>query len=79
MSMSDCPKCWNTPCTCGYMGYTVIPHTVPGYIQDEIKELKEEIHRLKAKLEEPAKLRSSLSNKKCREENRERNRKCLKN
>ena len=23
MSMSDCPKCWNTPCTCGYMGYSV--------------------------------------------------------
>jgi len=18
MSLSDCPKCWNTPCTCGY-------------------------------------------------------------
>lgn len=18
MSMSDCPKCWDTPCTCGY-------------------------------------------------------------
>jgi len=18
MSMSDCPKCWNTPCTCGW-------------------------------------------------------------
>ena len=18
MSMSDCPKCWNTPCSCGY-------------------------------------------------------------
>lgn len=18
MSMSDCEKCWNTPCTCGY-------------------------------------------------------------
>jgi hypothetical protein len=19
MSLSDCPKCWDTPCTCGYM------------------------------------------------------------
>ena len=18
MSLSDCPECWNTPCTCGY-------------------------------------------------------------
>lgn len=18
MSLSDCPKCWDTPCTCGY-------------------------------------------------------------
>lgn len=18
MSLSDCPRCWNTPCTCGY-------------------------------------------------------------
>ncbi len=18
MALSDCPKCWNTPCTCGY-------------------------------------------------------------
>lgn len=18
MSLSDCPKCWNTPCNCGY-------------------------------------------------------------
>lgn len=25
MSMSDCPKCWDTPCTCGdmYLEYTV--------------------------------------------------------
>ena len=19
MALSDCPECWNTPCTCGYM------------------------------------------------------------
>lgn len=19
MALSDCPKCWDTPCTCGYM------------------------------------------------------------
>jgi len=24
MSLSDCPECWNTPCTCGHMGYTVL-------------------------------------------------------
>lgn len=25
MSLSDCPKCWDTPCTCGYMykGYSI--------------------------------------------------------
>lgn len=26
MSMSDCPKCWDTPCTCGHMGYTTVYH-----------------------------------------------------
>ena len=23
MALSDCPKCWDTPCTCGHMGYRV--------------------------------------------------------
>ena len=23
MSMSDCPKCWDTPCECGFMGYYI--------------------------------------------------------
>ena len=22
--MSDCPKCWDTPCSCGHEGYWVI-------------------------------------------------------
>ena len=24
MSMSDCPKCWDTPCTCGFAGYKLV-------------------------------------------------------
>lgn len=27
MALSDCPKCWDTPCTCGHMGYTTIFHS----------------------------------------------------
>ena len=49
MAMSDCPRCWNTPCTCGYMGYTVT--RLPGkseYDRDcEIAELRDEIRKLK--------------------------------
>jgi len=27
MAMSDCNKCWETPCVCGEQGYTVIKNT----------------------------------------------------
>lgn len=26
MGMSDCSKCWDTPCICGHGGYTVVWH-----------------------------------------------------
>lgn len=25
MALSDCPVCWDTPCTCGHMGYSAVP------------------------------------------------------
>ena len=48
MALSDCPRCWDTPCSCGYMGYTI--QAIPGqsgYERDEEKRrLKEENKRL---------------------------------
>lgn len=36
MAMSDCPKCWETPCTCGYM----YEHMNPSQIQKQIDVLE---------------------------------------
>lgn len=49
MAMSDCPRCWNTPCTCGYMGYDVKYQAGPSrYEQDREKDrLMERIKNLK--------------------------------
>ena len=37
MSMSDCVKCWDTPCSCGYYERTMGPE----FIDRKIKQLKE--------------------------------------
>lgn len=29
MSWTDCPKCWDTPCTCGHEGYVLVPMADP--------------------------------------------------
>lgn len=56
MSMSDCPRCWDTPCTCGYMGYTLIRHNGPSQydkdnekkaLEDRIIELEKKVKRLR--------------------------------
>ena len=38
MALSDCAKCWDTPCTCGHDGYYLIYKSeVPdGYTRDNI-------------------------------------------
>lgn len=39
MSMSDCPSCWDTPCTCGksYEGST------SGYLRSQIRMLERQL------------------------------------
>ena len=37
MSLSDCEKCWNTPCTCGHQGYLLMP--LPEGLSDRQKAL----------------------------------------
>lgn len=47
MSMSDCVKCWDTPCTCGY-GYE---HWDEKKILDQIEMLKKVLNeKLKRKI-----------------------------
>ena len=50
MSLSDCPKCWNTPCTCGHMGYTTVSHKNGASINMRIDRLEAEIAALKAEV-----------------------------
>jgi len=54
MALSDCPKCWDTPCTCGYMGYTITRcQGIPPYEHDrQMRVLKEEIDRLREKMKQ---------------------------
>lgn len=28
MALSDCPKCWDTPCSCGYMYEGMTAHQI---------------------------------------------------
>lgn len=53
MSMSDCPKCWDTPCTCGYMGYTVkrLPGKSQYHTDKEAARLMKENAALKRRIE----------------------------
>jgi hypothetical protein len=45
MALSDCPKCWDTPCTCGHEGYSIVYHTkenslkIKEQIVNEVKNL----------------------------------------
>ena len=50
MSLSDCPKCWNTPCTCGHMGYTTVFHKDGASINMRMDRLEAEIAALKAEV-----------------------------
>ena len=50
MSLSDCPKCWNTPCTCGHMGYTTVSHKNGASINMRMDRLEAEIAALKAEV-----------------------------
>jgi hypothetical protein len=46
MSLSDCPKCWNTPCTCGHMFKSWSPKRLKEYIsmlQDTLVEVEKSI------------------------------------
>lgn len=38
MSMSDCPDCWNTPCTCG--------HEYKHWSLENLREMEQMLHRL---------------------------------
>ena len=59
MSMSDCPRCWNTPCTCGYMGYSVTfnPEPSPYQLDQEKNDLHRQINKLRDELEKLKKVR----------------------
>ena len=50
MSLSDCPNCWNTPCTCGHMGYTTVSHKNGASINMRMNRLEAEIAALKAEV-----------------------------
>jgi hypothetical protein len=45
MSMSDCEKCWNTPCTCGY---DYRNYTKKGRIELASKVLGVDVHELES-------------------------------
>jgi hypothetical protein len=38
MSLSDCPKCWDTPCTCGYEYRDWSTERMIKFISDIIKD-----------------------------------------
>lgn len=57
MSLSDCPKCWDTPCTCGHMGY----ETVPLGTKAELDKLKENTFKLDMANKELARWRSYVA------------------
>ena len=50
MALSDCPKCWDTPCTCGHMGYTTVYHKNAASINERMDRLEAENAALKAEI-----------------------------
>ena len=50
MALSDCPKCWDTPCTCGHMGYTLVFHKNAASINERMDRLEAENAALKAEV-----------------------------
>ena len=57
MSLSDCPKCWDTPCTCGYeykdWRIELIAHMINGILdyQDNRERRKNIINEIEFVLE----------------------------
>lgn len=52
MALSDCPKCWDTPCSCGHMGYTLVYHNDDrATLKQKIHDLENEVCRLKQEIE----------------------------
>ena len=58
MSMSDCEKCWDTPCSCGHGGYVVVYlpdnhglsyHEVQALVKSLEADLPERIAQIKEK------------------------------
>ena len=72
MALSDCPKCWNTPCTCGYMGYDVAFHKGRSQYDNDlqVESLKKEIRSLKIKINELKKNQLMQQLQKQKEKNR---------
>lgn len=45
MSLSSCPQCWDSPCTCGHMGYSLVYHN--NNTSEELVKLRQEVVALK--------------------------------